>query len=397
MPELMDWAAILLRWGHVMAGIAWIGTSFYFNWFDLSVRQPAAPVLNGNVRGTLHEVHGGSFYYHEQYWPEQAPARMLAHGGPAQLTLLTGLGLMALFYWYGADVYLVDPQVAHMSKGHAIALSVGGLLLAWPLYYKLCRSVRDDRLIFFWMAVAIAVAACLYSHLFGGRAAFIQIGAMLGSIMVLSVHFVIIPNHIAMLRQIRAGEALDIAHGERAKRVSQHNNYFTLPVIFTMLSIHFPLATGHPLNWVILLLVMGFGVTLRHWRNLTFKKGRSDRRLLLCALALLAAAVGISKTDLSAPTETPKAAALPSDAQIRTIVHARCAACHSDHPTNPTFTTAPLGFRLDTLEQVKAGADKIVQRAVRGRDMPLNNTTGMTDAERAELGAWLASAQDGSK
>lgn len=397
MSELLDWLAILLRWGHVMAGIAWIGTSFYFNWFDLSVRPPENAVLKERVRGTLHEVHGGSFYYHEQYWPEQAPAKMLAHGGPAQLTLLTGLGLMSVFYWYGADVYLIDPQVALLSKGHAVALSVGALLLAWPLYDKLCRSVRDDRLIFLWMAIATALAAWLFSHLFGGRAAFIQIGAMLGSIMVLNVHFVIIPNHIAMLRQIRSGAPLDMAHGERAKRVSQHNNYFTLPVIFTMLSIHFPLATGHPLNWVILLLMMGFGVTLRHWRNLTFKKDRSDRRLLFAALMMLAAAIGVSKVGYATAPEAIPTTAVQTDAQVLAIVHDRCTACHSARPTNSTFTTAPLGFRLDTIAQVKAGADKIVQRAVRGRDMPLNNVTGMTDVERAELGAWLTSSHDASK
>lgn len=397
MPELLDWLAILLRWGHVMAGIAWIGTSFYFNWFDLSVRPSRDSMLKENVRGTLHEVHGGSFYYHEQYWPDRNVSRMLAHSGPAQLTLLTGLGLMSVFYWYGADVYLIDPRIAILSKAHAIALSVGALLLAWPLYNKLCRSVQDDRVVFVWMAVATAAAAWLFSHLFGGRAAFIQVGAMLGSIMVLSVHFVIIPNHIAMLRQVRAGKKLDTRHGELAKRVSQHNNYFTLPVIFTMLSIHFPLATGHPLNWVILLLMMGFGVTLRHWRNLVFKKERSDRRLLASAFVMLAAAVGVSEIDLSTVPDIPTVAAVQSDPQIMAVVHTRCTVCHSEHPTNSTFTTAPLGFRLDTMDQLKAGADKIMQRAVRGRDMPLNNLTGMTDAERAALGAWLTSSEAGSR
>lgn len=397
MPELLDWLAILLRWGHVMAGIAWIGTSFYFNWFDLSVRPAGEGVLKENVRGTLHEVHGGSFYYHEQYWPSRDISRLLAHGGPAQLTLLTGLGLMALFYWYGADVYLIDPGVAVLSKGHAIALSVGALLLAWPLYYKLCRSVQSDRAVFVCMAVATTLAAYLFSHLFGGRAAFIQVGAMLGSIMVLSVHFVIIPNHIAMVRQIRAGRTLDVSHGERAKRVSQHNNYFTLPVIFTMLSIHFPLATGHPLNWLILVLTMGFGVTLRHWRNLVFKTDRSDRRLLAFAFALLAAAIAVTKIDLSPAVGAAGDVAVQTDAQVMAIIRTRCATCHSDRPTDEAFTSAPLGFRLDTVEQVRTGGDKIVQRAVRGRDMPLNNVTGMTDTERAALGAWLASSEGGSK
>lgn len=396
MQELLDWLAILVRWGHVMAGIAWIGTSFYFNWFDLSVRPADAPVLKENVRGTLHEVHGGSFYYHEQYWPDRDHPRTLAHAGPAQLTLLTGLALMAIFYWYGAGVYLIDPQVAHLSKGHAILLSIAGLAVAWPLYYKLCLAVRDDRVVFFWMAVATAGAAWLFSHLFGGRAAFIQVGAMLGSIMALSVHFVIVPNHIAMRRQLKAGEPLNTGFGERAKRVSKHNNYFTLPVVFAMLSIHFPAASGHPFGWLILILVMGFGVTLRHYRNLQFKTDRKERRLLVAAILMLAAAIGLSR--MASGTQAPSGeATLRSDAEIMTIVQTRCVACHSATPTHESFSTAPLGFRLDTIGEVKGGAEKILQRTVRSRDMPMNNVTGMTDDERRALGDWLAASQAGTK
>lgn len=376
-----------------MAGIAWIGTSFYFNWFDLSVRPPADAVLKQDVRGTLHEVHGGSFYYHEQYWPKQVPPRMLAHGGPAQLTFLTGLGLMAVFYWYGADIYLIDPNIADLGKGHAVVLSVGALVLAWPFYNKLCRVVESDRLVFIWMCCATACAAWLFSNLFGGRAAFIQIGAMLGSIMALNVHFVIIPNHIAMLRQVRSGGTLEVRYGERAKRVSQHNNYLTLPVILTMLSIHFPLATGHPLNFAILVLLMGFGVALRHWRNLVFKTDRSDRRLLVLAFVLLVSAFGVSKIDMSDIEIASREQPLLSDNDILAIVHARCSTCHSDRPTDTTFASAPLGFRLDTLDQIRAGKEKVVQRAVRGKDMPLNNVTGMKDSERAALGAWLSASE----
>lgn len=393
MAELLDWASILLRWGHVMAGIAWIGTSFYFNWFDLSVRPPTDAGVKQDIRGTLHEVHGGSFYYHEQYWPHEIPPRMLAHGGPAQLTFLTGLGLMAVFYWYGADVYLIDPQVAHLSKGHAIILSVGALALVWPLYNKLCRTIDKDRLVFIWIVCATALTAWLFSNLFGGRAAFIQVGAMLGSIMALNVHFTIIPNHIAMLRQVRSGKTIDLQCGERAKRVSQHNNYFTLPVIIAMLSIHFPLATGHQLNFAILLLLMGFGVALRHWRNLTFKTDRSERKLLVLAFALLVSAFGVSRIDMSDVASLPVGQLPQTDSHILAIVHARCGSCHSERPTDTTFTSAPLGFRLDSLEQIRAGRDKIVQRAVRSKDMPLNNVTGMTETERAELGAWLSTSR----
>lgn len=393
MQDTLDWLAILLRWGHVMAGIAWIGTSFYFNWFDLSVRPADAPVRKENVRGTLHEVHGGSFYYHEQYWPDRDHPRMLAHSGPAQLTFLSGIALMAVIYWYGAGIYLIDPQVARLSTGHAILLSMGGIAVAWPLYYKLIRCVQDERTVFIFMAVAVTCAAWFFTGLFGARAAFIQIGAMLGTIMALSVHFVIVPNHIRMRRQIQAGEPLDTECGKRAKRVSTHNNYFTLPVIFAMLSIHFTQVVGHPLNWVILVLMMGFGVALRHWRNVRFRTDKSDRRLLLGALLLLVAAIGVSRIEIGGQTGGNVEAAAPERALE--IVHMRCTTCHSARPTDESFTSAPLGFRLDTLEQLKAGAAKVEARAVRSRDMPPGNITDMTDAERAALAGWLSDARGG--
>lgn len=393
MQDTLDWLAILLRWGHVMTGIAWIGTSFYFNWFDLSVRPADASVTKENVRGTIHEVHGGSFYYHEQYWPDRDHPRMLAHSGPAQLTFLSGIALMAVIYWYGASIYLIDPQVARLSKGHAILLSVAGIAVAWPLYYKLIRCVESDRTVFVWMAVAVTCAAWLFTGFFGARAAFIQVGAMLGTIMALSVHFVIVPNHIKMRRQIQTGKPLDTECGRRAKRVSSHNNYFTLPVIFTMLSIHFTQVVGHPLNWVILVLLMGFGVTLRHWRNVQFKTDKSDRRLLLAALLLLVAAVGLSRIEIGGQASRNVEAAAPERALE--IVHLRCTTCHSARPTDESFASAPLGFRLDTLEQLKVGADKVEARAVRSRDMPPGNITEMTDAERAALAGWLSNARSG--
>jgi uncharacterized membrane protein len=316
---------------------------------------------------------------------------MLAHSGPAQLTFLSGIALMAVIYWYGASVYLIDPQVARLTKGHAILLSVAGLGLAWPLYYKLVRCVQDDRIVFVWMAIAVTGAAWLFTGIFGARAAFIQVGAMLGTIMALSVHFVIVPNHIKMRRQIQKGEPLDVECGKRAKRVSTHNNYFTLPVIFAMLSTHFSQVVGHPLNWVIMVLIMGFGVTLRHWRNVQFKTDKSDRRLVFAALLLLAAAVGVSQIKFG--VDASQNAAVEAPERIMEIVHTRCTVCHSVRPTNEDFPAAPLGFRLDTLEQLKSGANKVEARAVRSREMPPGNITEMTDEERAALGAWLSSTK----
>jgi uncharacterized membrane protein len=392
----MEWMTILIRWGHVMAGIAWVGTSFYFNWFDLSVRRPNETVIKKNVRGTLHEIHGGSFYYHEQYWPDTDPPRMLGHAGPAQLTFLTGMALIAILYWYGASIYLIDSQIRALSEAHAIMISVVSFLIVWPLYHKLCKATQNDLAVFLWVSALTVVAALFFSNIFGGRAAFLHVGALLGTIMALNVHFVIVPNHIEMRKQIRDGVPLDRSLGEKAKRVSQHNNYFTLPVVFAMLSTHFPLAYGHTLGWLVLSLIMGFGVALRHYRNIQLKSEKKDRRFLLMAAALLCAAIATSQVPATPTEGRQEAVSNQADSEILSIVQSRCTSCHSANPTSEDFTTAPLGFKLDSLAQVRLGASKILQRAVHSKDMPINNMTGMTNEEREALGNWLSAIQSKS-
>jgi uncharacterized membrane protein len=396
MDILLEWLTILVRWGHIMAGISWIGTSFYFNWFDLSARPPEEKVLKENVRNTLHEIHGGSFYYHEQYWPDSDYKRTLAHSGPAQLTFLTGAALIALVYWYGVSIYLIDPQVFSLSKPSAILLSAGSIAIAYPLYDKLCREVDDDRKIFVVMALATIFAAFVFSHLFGGRAAYLHVGAVLGTVMVANVRFVIVPNHIAMRRQIQSGTKLNTRHGYLAKRRSQHNNYFTLPVIFSMLGIHFPLAYSHQYGWVILSLVMAVGVTLRHFRNVQFTHEKTDFRLLAVAALCGAIAIGLTFVPKPAATQDPAELTDPVLRDIYDIVQLRCSTCHSAQPTSEDFTSAPLGFMLDTLAQLRAKASLVYQRTIVTKDMPIGNVTEMTDDERERLRAWLQSIGAGS-
>ncbi len=391
MDILLEWLTILVRWAHIMAGISWIGTSFYFNWFDLSSRPPKEPVLKENVRNTLHEVHGGSFYYHEQYWPGSDYKRTLAHSGPAQLTFLTGAALLALIYWYGVSIYLIDPLVYNLSKPGAILLSVGSIAIAYPLYDKLCREVDDDRKVFAVVAIATAVAAFALSQFFGGRAAYLHVGAVLGTIMAANVQFVIIPNHIAMRRQIQAGEKLDTHHGFLAKRRSQHNNYITLPVIFSMLGIHFPLAYSHQYAWIILSLVMLAGVMLRHFRNIQFTSEKKDYRLLAVAAVCGVIAIGLTYIPKPAAQQDPAELTDPVLKDIYELVQQRCATCHSAQPTSEDFTSAPLGFMLDTLAQLRAKANLVYQRTLVTKDMPIGNVTNMTEVERERLRAWLQS------
>lgn len=391
MQETINWLSILVRWGHVIAAITWIGTSFYFNWFDLRVRPTQDPVTKENNRGTIHEMHGGSFYYHEQYWPDRDHPRTLAHSGPAQFTFLSGLALLALLYWASASIYLLDASVLNVSPVTGVLISVLLLAIIWPVYYSLVRTIRSERIFSLCFAAVVLLLCFVCVHLFSARGAFIQVGAMLGTVMALSVHFVIVPNHIKMRQQIQQGQPLDISLGERAKRVSAHNNYITLPVILAMLSTHFSAVTGSALNWLVLFLLMSAGTLLRHWRNVQFKTDRSDHRLLLAAAVLITLGIGLTRIP-SSPGSMP-AGAVASSEQIHHIVQNRCVTCHSATPSSPLFSSAPLGFKLDTLAQIEASAPLIMARAVNSKEMPPGNLTQMTDEERAQLGAWLQSHQ----
>ena len=388
MDILGDWAVVLMRWAHVLAGITWIGTSFYFNWFDLSVREPDGPVRNENVRGTLVEVHGGNFYYHEQVWPNEDSPRMLHHGGPAQLTFLTGILLMGLVYWLGARTYLVDDRVLALSPSVAIAISAGSLVAGWLIYHRICLSLRSEWAVFWMMVALVAVAGWGYLQVFSPRAAIVHVGAMLGTIMTMNVVFVIIPSHIGMRRQLQSGESLNRELSESGKRRSQHNNYFTLPVLFSMIAVHFPAGYSHPLAWLTLPLVMLSGVALRHFRNEELARGVRRWSLLTAAGLVLVAAVTLSMIGLpesTTRTSSPRIGASEGMA----IVRVHCATCHSATPTDQSFSAPPAGLILDTLADVRGKATLIYQRTVVDHSMPLGNLTGMTDSERARFGAWL--------
>ncbi len=386
MEMLLDWLTMLTRWLHVMAGIAWVGTSFYFNWFDSLVRPTEQKRQKENLRGILHEIHGGSFYYHEQYWPDTHPPNMQRHSWPAKTTFLTGLMLLALIYWVGASTYLVDPQVANIAPWQAIAISISSIVLCWFGYDTLCKRTEDNRIVLAGMAVATVFAAWGFHHVFGARAAYIHVGAMLGSMMGLNVWLQIVPHHIAMTGQLNRGEKLDTHHGYLSKRRSLHNNYFTLPVVFTMISNHFALAYNHPYSWVILSLIMAGGLGIRHSFNVFYKEGRKAWELNFLIIVAFVLAIGISLIQAT-PKIDPNM--VVDDAMGMRIVYARCAGCHSLHPTQPGFTAPAQGMALDTPEQVKAKKDLVLKRVVMVKDMPLANLTKMTDEERAMLKAWL--------
>ncbi len=385
---LNDWLDLVFRWLHVIAGIVWIGSSFYFIALDNHLSEPRreSDAAEG-VGGEAWEIHGGGFYHVQKYRvaPPSLPERLHWFKWEAYTTWLTGFALLIVVYYLNADTYLIDKSVADISEATAIAISVGLLAVAWLVYDWLCRLLAQWPLL---LAAALAglVTAATYglSNLYSGRALYIQIGAMLGTIMVANVFFVIIPGHRELVRAKEAGREPNPAAGIRGKQRSVHNNYLTLPVVFTMISNHFPVLYGREHEWLVLVVLMAIGAWARHFFNLRHE-GRTVWAIpVTAALALAGLALAIKPDE----TKTASGKPLVSSAYIRVVVQRRCAPCHSDHPTK--VSTAPKGIVLDTPEQISRQADAIEEQAVISKAMPLGNMTGMTQQERDLLGRWIS-------
>ena len=386
-PYLTDWLNVLLRWLHVVAGIAWIGASFYFVYLDLSLRPPKRREdAQAGVGGEFWAVHGGGFYHTQKYRvaPVSLPYPLHWFKWEAYTTWLSGFALFVVLYYANAEQFLIDPQVADIPPALAIGASVGLLALAWVVYDALCRLLAGKELAL-GAAVALFTVAAAYGsvQLFSGRAAFVQVGAMLGTMMAGNVLFNIIPAHRELVRAKQEGRQPDAAPGLRAKERSVHNNYLTLPVVFAMISNHFPLAYGHARNWLVLLALMAIGAWVRHFFNLRHR-GRTRWSILVTAgAALVVLAVVLRPDDDAAAGDTEPVAV----AEVQRIVEERCAGCHSMTPTE--VPSPPGGVTFDTPEQLAAHADAIRRQAVDSRAMPPGNVTGMTEEERELLGAWI--------
>jgi uncharacterized membrane protein len=387
-PYLKDWLDLLLRWLHVIAGIVWIGTSFYFVALDNHLR-PAKDDRDreGGVAGEAWEVHGGGFYRVLKYRvvPEELPEPLYWFKWEAYTTWLSGFALLVVLYYLDADAYLVDKSVAELTAGSAIAISLVLLVLAWFVYDGLCRFLGQRDLVLAAAVLAfIAVSAYAVSETFAARALPIQLGAMLGTMMVGNVFFVIIPGHWDLVRAKRAGREPDPIHGIRGKQRSVHNNYLTLPVVLAMLGPHFPFVYAREHGWLVLLALMLVGAWVRHFFNLRHR-GRTVWAIpATAAVAVIALAVAIRPDD-----GAPAQASTVTFQRVAPIVARRCTPCHSSQPTESGFSTAPLGIVLDTPEQIRALADAIDEQAVRTRAMPLGNVTQMTDEERKLVGRWI--------
>jgi len=384
---LLDWLQLGVRWLHMITGIAWIGASFYFVWLNNNVRRPDelnAP--DGEKDGELHAIHGGGFYRVQRYAlaPKELPHDLHWFKWEAYTTWLSGISLLVLVYYLNPQVYLVDTAVAKIGSGAAIGIGVGFILAGWFVYDLLQRSpLGKSQLGFGIVFFALVMGATWYiCHTFGGRAAYLHVGAMLGTIMVANVFFVIIPSQRELVIAKEQGRLPEKKMAEMAKNRSLHNNYLTLPVLFIMISNHYPMTFSHEYNWAILGAISMGGALIRHWFNM---RGQGKSAPYLWAIS---AAVFIAVIWFTAPKK--QAAGAPvAFAEVDAIMGKHCRGCHSEKPTDQIFKIAPNGVKYDTPTQIATMASKIKQRAVETTSMPFGNKSNMTAEERVLLGRWI--------
>ena len=389
---LLDWLNILVRWLHFITGVAWIGSSLYFIWLDNHMEEPRdSGDSDKGVGGELWSVHGGGFYHAQKYKvaPAELPDNLHWFKWEAYSTWLSGIFLLGLVYFLGAEIYLIDRSVADLSVVMAISVAVAFIVGGWIVYDLMCKSplARDDRVFAIALLLMSSALAWGLCHLFSGRAAFILFGATLGTIMVANVFFVIIPGQKRMLAAAESGDAPDPADGQRAKLRSVHNTYFTLPVLLVMTSNHYAMTYSHEYNWAILIAISLAGALIRIY-FVARHKGKASPITVVIALILLA-----TTAVLIAPHSQENVAKAATFSQVRNVINARCTSCHSSAPVHPAFPAAPLGVTFDTDEQILAEADRIYLQTVVTRVMPIGNLTAMTDEERQIIAQWYRSLE----
>ena len=387
----MEFLGMLVRWLHVIAGVAWIGSSFYFIWLDNSLEAPASDSENAKkgVSGDLWAVHGGGFYNPQKYAvaPASLPEKLHWFKWEAYTTWLSGTALLVLVYWLKAQVMMVDPNVAVLAPWQAVAIGAASMVGSWLVYDGLCRSPlgKHEGLLAGVVFGLLTLLAWELSRTLGGRAMFMQVGTAIGTIMAANVFFVIIPAQKKMVDAMRAGQLPNPADGKRGKQRSVHNNYFTLPVLFIMISNHYASTYSHPQNWAILMLMIAAGVVIRHFFNRKHKG----------VYAWQYPALGAVLLGIVAWWTRPQIVALPpvegvvNFNRVRAIVGQRCIVCHSPQPTYPGVTQPPAGVLLHTPQDLLTNAPRVYQQVVVTRIMPLGNVTQITEQERAVIAAWV--------
>ena len=393
---LLDWANLLLRWVHVITAIAWVGSSFYFVFLDSSLTPPADEALRREgATGELWAVHGGGFYHPVKYAvrPPALPPHLHWFFWESYSTWMSGFALFTVSYLWNAGTYLVDKSLMNWQPGAAIAVALSFLVVFWVLYDAICQLFgqrkNGDAIVGALVLLLVCVASWLACHWFAGRAAFLLVGAMIATAMSANVFFWIIPGQKKVIASIEAGEPVDPVHGMRGKQRSVHNTYFTLPVLFAMLSNHYGFLSAHKLNWLVLILMMFAGAAIRQFfvmrHGWKLGRNRHPAGYALVGVAAIAATIAWLAPDTSALARAPAAA--PTYASVQKVLEQRCYQCHGAQ-------LQMKNVRLDSPEALKQHAQAVYQQAVVAKTMPMNNATQITEAERALIGRWF---QDGAK
>lgn len=387
--DIISWLSLLIRWLHLITGIAWIGASFYFVWLDNSLDPPAGEKdKEAGVTGELWAVHGGGFYNPKKYAvaPKHMPEKLHWFKWEAYFTWISGFLLLSLVYYYGASLYLIDKAKMELTPFQAVFTGLGFIFGGWIFYDELCKSAigKNNKLFgYIWFA-AVTAAAYALCQIFSGRGAYIHVGAILGTVMVANVFVVIIPNQKKVVAALLAGKSPDPELGKAAKQRSVHNNYMTLPVLLIMISNHYPMLYSGPYSWAILAALGASAWPIRQFFNLRHKGVVNYWYPVTGVIGICLVALFVSQA--RAPVAAEGKASV---AEVRQIIRTHCSACHSDTPTHVGIDAAPMGVMFDTMDEIKRYAPRIREQAVNHDTMPLGNETGMTAEERKKLGAGL--------
>lgn len=391
-PYINEWLNLVIRFAHLITGIAWIGASFYFVWLDNHLENPPQWKKDKGIGGDLWAIHGGGFYEVAKYKlaPEKMPPTLHWFKWEAYTTWITGFLLLSLMFYVGAESYLIDKRVADLTQFQAIALGLGSIVVGVGVYEILVRTQLRNHGLVLGIILLIIGTALSYglTQVFSARGAYMHMGAIIGTIMAGNVFFGIMPSQRALVKAVEEGKAPDAKFGLNAKLRSTHNTYTTLPVLFIMISNHYPITFNHSANWLVLMVIVLITATIRQY--FVLRHFGKQKPLIfvgaIIATIVLAYAIAPKSVGLTAEQKQHKV----TSEQVQTIIDHRCTACHSDNNTDAIFTSAQAGVIFSDMGSIKQWAPRIKARVIDSKDMPFMNKTQMTDDERKTLAIWLA-------
>ncbi len=391
-PYITEWLNLIIRFAHLIVGIAWIGASFYFVWLDNHLETPPQYKADQGIGGDLWAIHGGGFYEVAKYKlaPPQMPKHLHWFKWEAYTTWITGFLLLSLMFYVGAESYLIDKRVADLTQFQAIALGLGSIVVGVGSYELLVRTQLKNHGIVLGIILIVIATALSYglTQIFSARGAYMHMGAIIGTIMAGNVFFGIMPSQRALVKAVEAGTAPDAKYGLNAKLRSTHNTYITLPVLFIMISNHYPMTFNHHANWLVLIAIVLITAAIRQYFVLRHFGQQKPMIFVGAIVATIALAYAISpeKVELS---EAQKQQQVTTE-QVQSIIEQRCSSCHSDNNTDEIFTSAQSGISFTDIASIEQWSPRIKARVIDAKDMPFMNKTQMTEQERNTLAIWIA-------